>query len=62
MLNLLNLLIIHKALWNESLIKCDKGVAAVSCSPSLYDSGGAGLGIWLTGKLGCAWVVVVGKV
>ena len=30
--------------------------AAVSCSPSPYDSGGAGLGIWLTGKLCRAWV------
>ena len=29
--------------------------AAVSCSFSPYDSGAAGLGFWLTGKLGCAW-------
>ena len=34
------------------------GLAAVSCSASLYDSGGAGLGIWLMGKLGHAWVGV----
>ena len=30
--------------------------AAVSCSPDACLLGGAGLGIWLTGKLGHAWV------
>ena len=29
--------------------------AAVSCSPDAYWLSGAGLGIWLTGKLGRAW-------
>ena len=31
--------------------------AAVSCSPDAYRLGGAGLGIWLTGKLDRAWAV-----
>ena len=30
--------------------------AAVSCSPDVYRLGGVGLGFWLTGKLGRAWV------
>ena len=33
-----------------------KHIAAVSCSPDEYRLGGAGLGFWLTGKLGSAWV------
>ena len=31
-------------------------MAAVSCSPGVYKLPATGLGIWLTGKLGCAWV------
>ena len=31
-------------------------LAAVSCSPTWCRLGGAGLGFWLTGKLGRAWV------
>ena len=31
--------------------------AAVSCSATGHRLGGAGLGFWFTGKLGCAWVV-----
>ena len=30
--------------------------AAVSCSPIPYYPAGVGLGFWLTGKLGHAWV------
>ena len=33
-----------------------KKVAAVSCSPGVYRLPAAGLGIWLMGQLGCAWV------
>ena len=32
------------------------GLDAVACSPTPYDSGEAGLGNWLTGKLGRAQV------
>ena len=31
-------------------------IAAVFCVAGVYWSGGVGLGFWLTGKLGCAWV------
>ena len=37
-------------------------IAAVSCSPDVYRLGGVRFGFWLTGKLGCAWVVVHGTV
>ena len=31
-------------------------ITAVSCSPDVASSGGLKMGIWLTGKLGRAWV------
>ena len=37
--------------------KNNKETAAVSCSPFPYVLGGVGLGGWLTGQLGRAWVV-----
>ena len=36
--------------------KTREGTAAISCSPDVSRFGGAGLGFWLTGKLGRAWV------
>ena len=40
--------------WDIAHVK-DK--AEVSCSPSTYVLGANGIGIWLTDKLGCAWVI-----